>query len=102
MTIDATMKTQIFNKVLQVKPHLSVITANEYTEKLMAADERLIPNLIEWAQNKPLSDIWINDKYCIGAVLKFRGDSDFISAFMALNDYAADASNEKYLWRARA
>lgn len=102
MTIDSTLKTLVFNKVLQAKPHLSVIGANELTEKLINADERLLPNLIEWAQDKPLSSIWINDKYCIGAVLKIRGDSDFISAFLALNDYASDPSNEKYLWRARA
>ncbi len=95
------MKKKLFEKLMQTKPHLSVFSANEVLQKLITADERLLINLYEWLNGEPLSDVWIHGKYCIGAVMKIRDDDDFVSAFLALDEYAKDISKEHLLWQAR-
>ncbi len=97
----ADIKKKIFEKLIQTKPHLSVVTANEIIQRLIDIDERLQVNLYEWLNDEALSNIWIHDKYCIGAVMKIRDDGDFIMAFLALDEYAKDINKEPFLWQAR-
>lgn len=97
----ALIKKKLFEKLIKEKPHLSVYKADELAERLMKADEELLLNLREWVNGEPLSDIWIHQKYCIGAVMKIRDDGDFISAFLALDEYASDECKEQLLWQAR-
>ncbi len=95
------MKKKIYDKLMQSKPHLSVVMVDEIMQRLIDADERLKTNLYEWLNDKPLSDIWIHNKYCIGAVIKIRNDQDFVSAFLALDEYAKDIDKEPFLWQQR-
>lgn len=96
------MREKIHRKVLQAKPYLPDEKAWQLTDRLLRADGRLAENLREWVEGKELSDIWIRDKYCIGAVLKIRRSNDFISAFLALDEYAKDEANEAGIWQTRA
>ncbi len=102
MSENSTLKKRLFLKLLEEKPHLSVALANETIDRLFNCEESLFTNVIEWLESKKYSDIWIKDKYCVGAVLKMRGDTDFISAIIALDDYAKDESKEHTLWKTRA
>lgn len=102
MRYDTAMKRKIFLKVIYTKPHLSVSNANELLDRLLECDEVLSTNIQEWTENKTFSDIWVNDKYCINAVMEIRGSSDFLSAIIALDDYLKDESKEYALWQPRA
>lgn len=73
----------------------------EFADRLMNVDERLLQNIEEWIAEKPLTDIWVRNKYCVRAVMQLRQDNDFIDAVLSLNDYAQNASNEYRLWRQR-
>lgn len=102
MNEKSVQKTQMLNKLLETKPHLSVAKANEIIDRLLKCDERLFVNIKEWMENENYSDIWIRDKYCIGALLKMRRDNDFVSAIIVLDEYAKDESKEFALWQVRA
>lgn len=95
------LKQKTFLKLLMDKPHYSHTKCEQLSERLINAEKKLIPNLLEWTEGRPLSDIYVRDKYCIGAVLKLRGSTDFVSAFLALDSYAKDENNEPFLWQTR-
>ena len=69
-----------------------------YASRLLRCEEVLLPNLLEWLNGKPLTEIWVHDKYCIGAVMKIRKSDDFIHCFLALDDYAKDSGSESAIW----
>jgi len=70
-------------------------------ELISATDSRLEQNVLEWIENRPISDVWV-DKYCINAVLAIRKDGDFLSALDAMNLYLQDPRlGEMRIWRAR-
>ncbi len=62
----------------------------------------LKPNIVEWVSGEPISDIWIG-KYCVNAVMKIRGDDNFVGAILALDRYAKNPTreNEARLWLTR-
>lgn len=91
-------KRKIFEKLLQTKPKLSVFEANLIANRLLKVDDLLQQNLLEWLENKRLSDIWINEKYCVAGVMRMRGSKDFVSALISLDDYAKDIEKEDALW----
>ena len=95
------MKERIVNRIREVHPYFTAQAAEELADRLMQADGALRVNLTEWLEGKALSDIWVRDKYCIGSVMQLRATQDFISAFIALDDYAKDESREAGLWRKR-
>lgn len=70
-----------------------------YASRMANCDEKLLPNLLQWLQNEPLTDIWIGEKYCIGAVMKIRESDDFVQSFIALDDYARDTDFEYAIWQ---
>lgn len=70
-----------------------------YAARAAAVEEALLPNLLQWLRNEPLTDVWINGKYCVGAVMKIRRDGNFLSALIALDDYAKDAGAEHAIWK---
>ena len=94
-------RENILKKVLNVYPHYLVTKQNELADRLMSVEALLRPNIEEWLLNKPLSDIWVRDKYCVGAVMNIRQDDDFVSAIIALDDYLKDESAEQQLWQLR-
>ena len=67
--------------------------------------EALQPNISEWLEGKPFSDIYIRDKYCLNMVLKIRGNPasvyDIARAILALNAYAEDEKREFLIWEKR-
>ncbi len=91
-------KRKIFDKLLQTKPKLSVFEANLIANRLLKVNELLQQNLLEWIEDNPLSDIWINEKYCVEGVMKMRGNKDFVSALISLDDYAKNVEKESVLW----
>lgn len=91
-------KRKIFNKLLQIKPKLSVFEANLIANRLLKVNELLQQNLLEWIEDNPLSDIWINEKYCVEGVMKMRGNKDFVYALISLDDYAKNVEKESVLW----
>lgn len=96
--ITAEQKRKIFDKLLQSNPKLSVYEANLIANRLLNVGNLLQQNLLEWLENKQLSDIWINEKYCVEGVMRMRGNKDFVSALISLDDYAKDAEKENALW----
>lgn len=91
-------KRKIFEKLLQINPQLSVFEANLIANRLLNVGNLLQQNLLEWIENKQLSDIWINEKYCVEGVMRMRGNKDFVSALISLDDYAKDIKKENALW----
>ena len=70
-------------------------------EQLNKLDSRLIPNLIEWMEEKTITDIWVG-KYCVNAIMSIRGDSDFLSALEAMNTYLSDEeAGISLIWRGK-
>lgn len=102
MKYDALWKKKLLSKILDTKPHLSVEAANELLDRVLACEDVLATNAMEWVENKAFSDIWVNDKYCVRVVMNIRDDNDFLSAFIALDDYLKDEAKEYALWRPRA
>lgn len=92
---------RIMNKVKDEYPYCNEKKQTECTERLMNINPRLYLNIEEWLEDKPFSDIWIRNKYCIRAVLQLRKDNDFIDAILALDEYSQNASYEYRLWRQR-
>lgn len=80
-----------------------------FVEKLSAqlvnCVDGLRPNIAEWIDSKPFSDIWIRNKYCLNVVLKIRGNPTspiaVANAILALNAYAENTANEHLLWQTR-
>lgn len=95
------LRTNLLLKIGDVKPNMILRDAKRIVDRLFECDEILMPNILEWAENKPISDIWVRDKYCVNAVMKMRGCNDFISAVIALDDYLKDESTEFALWQMR-
>lgn len=91
-------KRKIFDKLLQTNRNLSVYEANLIANRLLNVGDLLQQNLLEWLENKQLSDIWINEKYCVEGVMRMRGNKDFVSALISLDDYAKDKEKENALW----
>ncbi len=91
-------KRKIFDKLLQTNRKLSVYEANLIANRLLNVGDLLQQNLLEWLENKQLSDIWINEKYCVEGVMRMRGNKDFVSALISLDDYAKDIEKENALW----
>lgn len=83
-------------------PGLEAKHAMYYAAEVIAStDYRLEQNVLEWIQNQPISDIWV-DKYCINAIMAIRGDGDFLDALEAMNLYLQDPRlGEMRIWRAR-
>ena len=78
-------KRKIFDKLLQTNRKLSVYEANLIASRLLNVGDLLQQNLLEWLENKQLSDIWINEKYCVEGVMRMRGNKDFVSALISLH-----------------
>ena len=58
-------------------PELDEKYVDHYAKELLKnLDDRLVPNLREWMDGKPVTDIWIG-KYSVNAVMSIRGDTDF-------------------------
>ena len=91
-------KRKIFEKLLQTNPKISVFEANLIANRFLEVDDLLQQNLLEWMDNKPLSDIWVNEKYCVEVVMRMRGNKDFASAVISLDDYAKGIEKENVLW----
>ena len=94
-------RESIFKKVQVVYRHYLPEKQNEVTDRLMCVDKTLHQNIEEWLSDKPISDIWVRDKYCIGAVMNIRHDKDFVSAIIALDDYLKDENTEQHIWQMR-
>ena len=79
--------------------------AERISAQLVNCADILKPNIAEWINSKPFSDIWIHDKYCINAVLKIRGNPTsslaIADAILALNAYAENTTNEHLIWQKR-
>ena len=71
-----------------VDDHYAELMANKIINE---GDGRLEPNLREWINGEPISDLWIG-KYCINAIMKARDDNDFLDAFLAMSLYLKDES----------
>lgn len=96
----AMLKEAVKRRLREVDPY-SAMTEDQRThtaERLLLCEDLLLTNLAEWTKNMPVSDIWVNDKYCIGAVMKIRRDDDFVAAFIALDDYAKSPESEAEIW----
>ena len=78
---------------------------DKISEQLIKCVDILKPNISEWIESKPFSDIWVRDKYCLNAVLKIRGNPSsplaIADAILALNAYAENAQNEHLIWQKR-
>lgn len=96
------LKTNLLLKIGDIKPNMILRDVKKIVDRLLACDEILAPNILEWVENKPISDIWVRDKYCVNAVMEMRSSKDFISAIIALDDYLKDESAEYALWQMRA
>lgn len=70
-----------------------------FASRAANCEEELLPNLLQWLNNEPLTDIYINEKYCIGAVMKIRRSDEFMPSFIALDDYAKDPDSELSIWQ---
>ena len=84
-------------------PSMSVDSAMKMAGDIVRdTDERLENNVAQWMEGEPLTDDWV-DKYCIGAILAIRGDTDFLDALRAMSRYIEDpVAGEHLIWRKRA
>jgi len=83
-------------------PELDEKYVDHYAKELLKnLDDRLVPNLREWMDGKPVTDIWIG-KYSVNAVMSIRGDTDFLSALEAMNTYLQDEeAGIALIWRGK-
>lgn len=83
-------------------PELDEKYVDQYAGDLLKnLDDRLLPNLREWMEGKPVTDIWIG-KYCVNAIMSIRGDSDFLGALEAMNTYLQDEeAGIGLIWRGK-
>lgn len=102
MKYDAMLKEKIYKKITAERPALSADYADKLLDRILACNDKLAANVTEWVEDKELSDILINEKYCINSVLKIRGDNDFLSALIVLDDYLNDQTKEFAIWQPRA
>lgn len=91
-------RTKLISKINST---YDAIDAEKTADQLLNCCDDLLINVNEWVNDEPITDIWIKDKYCVGAVLKIRNDYDVIDAFLSLDQYARDDTNESLLWRKR-
>ncbi len=98
-------RAAVFRKILEAYPYADDRYIREKAKHICNCDSALITNISEWISGRPFSEVYIRGKYSLGMVLSIRGydgtDSDFVEAFLALNDYAVNEINESGLWRAR-
>lgn len=101
MTEKLMLKEAVKCRLREVAPYRAMTEEQrtQTAERLLLCEDFLFPNLAEWTNNMPVSDIWVNDKYCVGAVMKIRRDDDFVAAFIALDDYAKSSDSEPEIWR---
>lgn len=101
MTEKLMLKEAVKCRLRELEPYKTMTENQRYVivERVLLCEDRLLPNLLEWTKKIPLSDIWVNDKYCVGAVMKIRRDDDFVAAFIALDDYAKSSDSEPEIWR---
>lgn len=101
MTEKLMLKEAVKCRLRELEPYKTMTENQRYVivKRLLLCEDRLLPNLLEWTKNIPLSDIWVNDKYCVGAVMKIRKDDDFVAAFIVLDDYAKSSDSEPEIWR---
>lgn len=83
-------------------PELDEKYVDQYARELLKnLDARLLPNLREWMDGKPVTDIWIG-KYCVNAIMSIRGDRNFLSALCAMNTYLQnEAAGIALIWRGK-
>ena len=93
---------QLANAIRSAFPGLGDSGSLKRARDLLAdTDPRLAPNINEWLQGGPVSDIRIG-KYSINAIMAIRGERDFLSALEAMNLYLRDsAGGERLISRAR-
>lgn len=91
-------RTKLISKINST---YDAIDTEKTADQLLNCCDDLLINVSEWVNDEPITDIWIKDKYCVGAVLKIRNDYDVIDAILSLNLYAKDDSYETLLWRRR-
>ena len=98
-------KNDIIRALMKNNFFINPNTAIQISEKLLACSDILKPNIAEWIESRPFSDIWIKDKYCLNAVLKIRGNPTsplaIADAILALNSYAENTVNEHLIWQKR-
>ncbi len=98
-------RDELLAKLKNKLAYLPESMAQKLAEKLVDCEAVLHTNLVEWAQDKPLSDVWIRDKYCMNAVLEIRGGGrsglDVADAFLDLNEYVKNSDQEYRIWRIR-
>ncbi len=95
-------KSKILQALRREDLSLKERVLSELADRIRAdTDPRLEQNVIEWAEGRKISDLWIG-KYCVNAIMSIRGDSDFVSALDAMNLYLADEkAGVRKIWRAR-
>lgn len=95
----------IEKKLFEAEYGVTKNVAKKISVQLEKCVDSLKPNIVEWLETRPFSDIWIRDKYCLNAVLKIRGNPAsaiaIADAILALNAYAVDSSNEHLIWQKR-
>ena len=94
---------RIRGKLRQVYPYAGDEVIEDMATRMVNCVPELKQNLYEWEEGKALTDIYIRGKYSIAAVLCIRNemlsDMNFVDAFISLNRYAVDESDERFLWR---
>lgn len=93
---------KVLAKIKEKYPYYYADKQAQLAEMLVNVNDNLKQNVEEWADDKPLSEIWVRGKYCVRAVMQIRQDDDFVDAISALNEYAEKSSNEYLIWRPRA
>lgn len=98
-------RNDIVKFLLANESFLSQDAAIQISEKLLTCSNMLKPNITEWLETKPFSDIWVRDKYCLNAVLKIRGNPTSLlavaDAILALDAFAKEVSKEHLIWQKR-
>jgi len=64
--------------------------AERTADRLIATiDERLEPNVFEWLESRPLTDIWVQTStgrlFSVATIMEIQRGNDFVSALTNLN-----------------
>ena len=99
LTIQAELLAEALQKVLPGMERQSALVRAK--ELVTSTDARLEQNVLEWARNQTITDVWIG-KYCINAIMAIQKDGDFLRALDAMNLYLKDPRlGEMRIWQAR-
>lgn len=85
---------QLLEKIKKEHPNFLPSKQEELAERLTTVDEKLRPNIREWLNDQPLSDVYVNDRYCVRSVMKMYGDKNFVRAIILLDNYLKDSETE--------